>query len=591
MLVKIPDCGQGLNRDLLPSELPHGMWNDCSNARFRNGFAEKRKGITAAFTTPTVTPYFLTTYATPAKRFTVHCGTGKVFVDDGTTPTEITRYTEGAAIATITRVGTTATLTTSTAHGRSTGHIVTVYGALPAAYNVTGAITVTSPTVFTYTMLSDPGASASPVGQYSYNVQSDYTGAADDRWTGGSFNGVLVLNNGVDAPQYWAGDTTVRLRRFPGWPSGQKCDSLVIFNEYLFALAPTISSVKYPHNFLWSESAEAGAMPDEWTAASTNDAGDSVKASETGGFIIDGKPWGDTLFIGKQDALFGVQYIGGNSVFRVFRTPSDDGVMSRGCMVNTPVGQVILTPGDVKIHNGGESKSIIEGSNRRWLFENMDSTYAGRSFLVTNPQKKEVWVCFPTIDQTSCNRVLPWNWESGKWGDFAIANLTYGTVGLIPAGVVSSIIDSDTDIIDTDTSTIDGNEYSQNESRLILAVSTPRIGLADTGSTDFGSAFTFMLKRIGMSFDDSDTMKVLSASRPQFKAAAGTVLSVYHGSAKTADAEPTWASAATYTVGTSNWANSFATSGRYLAVKITSVDYPEIALRSMDLDFTKAGRF
>lgn len=590
MLFKLSNAGGGLNRDQLASELAPGIWSDCTNVRFRNGFAEKRKGITAGFTTPTVTPYFLTTYATPAKRFTVHCGTGKVFVDDGTTQTEITRYTEGAAIASITRVGTTATLTTSTNHGLSTGNNVTIYGALPAAYNVTGNITVTSPTVFTYTMLSDPGASAAPVGQYSYNVQSNYTGAVDDRWTGGSFNGVLVLTNGVDAPQYWAGDTSLRLRRFPGWPIGQKCDSLVIFNEYLFALAPTISSVKYPHNFLWSESAEAGEMPDEWTAASTNDAGDSVKASETGGFIVDGKPWGNTLFIGKQDAMFGVQYIGGNDVFRVFRTPSDTGVLARGCMVNTPVGQVVLSPGDVTLHSGGESKSIINGSNRQWMFGMMDSTYASRSFLAVNPQKNEVWVCFPTTDQTSCGRVLAWNWESGAWGDFTVQNLTYGTTGLIPAAVFSGIIDDDTDIIDTDVSTIDGDEYSPNEARLILSFTTPVIGLADTGATDFGTAVPFMLERIGMSFDDSDSMKVLSASRWHFKG-AGAVLSIYHGSAMTADATPTYASPATYTVGTSNWANKFATAGRYLAVKITSSDYPIVSLRSGDLDFTKAGRF
>src|SRR5574343_398797 len=30
-----------------------------------------------------------------------------------------------------------------------------------------------------------------------------FTGAVDDRWTGGGASGVLVVNNGVDKPQYW----------------------------------------------------------------------------------------------------------------------------------------------------------------------------------------------------------------------------------------------------------------------------------------------------------------------------------------------------------------------------------------------------
>lgn len=63
-------------------------------------------------------------------------------------------------IATITRVGTTATLTTSSAHGLSSGNTVYITQASPSQYNGTFTITVTGATTFTYTMTSDPGASA-----------------------------------------------------------------------------------------------------------------------------------------------------------------------------------------------------------------------------------------------------------------------------------------------------------------------------------------------------------------------------------------------------------------------------------------------
>ena len=77
------------------------------------------------------------------------------------------KYTDGTGltIASITRVGTLATLTTTAPHGLATGQTVTVAGATPSQYNVTAAtITVTGATTFTYVMASDPGASASPVG-------------------------------------------------------------------------------------------------------------------------------------------------------------------------------------------------------------------------------------------------------------------------------------------------------------------------------------------------------------------------------------------------------------------------------------------
>lgn len=53
-------------------------------------------------------------------------------------------------ISTITRSGTTATATTPTAHGLSTGTEVFVFGATQAAYNGAKTITVTSATQFTY---------------------------------------------------------------------------------------------------------------------------------------------------------------------------------------------------------------------------------------------------------------------------------------------------------------------------------------------------------------------------------------------------------------------------------------------------------
>jgi hypothetical protein len=84
---------------------------------------------------------------------------------------------------------------------------------------------------------------------------------------------------------------------------------------------------------------------------------------------------------------------------------------------------------------------------------------------------------------------------------------------------------------------------------------------------------------------------VLSASRPQFKGSAGAVVSVYHGSSMTADGNPTYASAATHTQGVTNWTNRFARAGRYMAWKCISTDYPLLALRSIDLDFTTQGRF
>jgi len=104
----------------------------------------------------------------------------------------------GQTISTITNSTTTATLTTAANHNLSTGTFVTVSGATPSAYNGTFSITVTGDTTFTYTMLTNPAASASVVGSYLVGSWGQIGGGA----TGNGGNQVFVLNDQTVTSSY-----------------------------------------------------------------------------------------------------------------------------------------------------------------------------------------------------------------------------------------------------------------------------------------------------------------------------------------------------------------------------------------------------
>jgi hypothetical protein len=78
----------------------------------------------------------------------------------------LTTSTGVKTIGSITYAGTTATLTTTTAHGLTTGAYVSITGTTPAAYSGVYKITVTSTTVFTYSPISTPSGNATVVGTY-----------------------------------------------------------------------------------------------------------------------------------------------------------------------------------------------------------------------------------------------------------------------------------------------------------------------------------------------------------------------------------------------------------------------------------------
>ena len=104
----------------------------------------------------------------------------------------------GQTISTITNSTTTATLTTAANHNLTTGAFVTVSGATPSAYNGTFSITVTGDTTFTYTMLTDPAASASTVGSYKVGVWGQIGGGA----TGNGGDQVFVENSQTVTASY-----------------------------------------------------------------------------------------------------------------------------------------------------------------------------------------------------------------------------------------------------------------------------------------------------------------------------------------------------------------------------------------------------
>ena len=110
--------------------------------------------------------------------------------------------TAGQSISSITRSGTTATVTTGSGHNLSVYDWVDFTGQAPSAYQGEfQVVTVPSSTTFTYTLPYDPGASASPAGTY---VEVTYSGTLDP---------MLIRFANVDAtigpePEEWKPELT-----------------------------------------------------------------------------------------------------------------------------------------------------------------------------------------------------------------------------------------------------------------------------------------------------------------------------------------------------------------------------------------------
>jgi len=416
-----------------------------------------------------------------------------------------------------------------------------------------------------------------------------YTGGIDDRWTGGTVGGVLVLNNKADQPQFWGGNVANKLAPLTGWNTAWRAASVRPFKQYLVALDVTKTATRYPHMVKWSHAADPGTIPVSWDETDpTKDAGEQDLA-ETPDLLVDQLPLGDINVVYKERSMYLMQYIGQPYIWRFARLPGDVGMLARGCAVETPAGHVVLCAGDVIVHNGQGPKSILTARMRRWLFNKLDSTYFARSFVVANPKRAEVWICFPTAGSTSCNLALVWNWADDALGVRELRNATCGAVGQINYTAASTWA-ADAEAWSVDASTWDTDEYSAAEARLLLGEAAPSISMADTGANFNGATVTASLERIGLALDAPDIIKTVRSVVPRIEAPAGTVLSIEVGGAMDAETLPVWSPAVPYIVGTTRKADAFAT-GRFLSVRITGTGAQAWRMKSYDLDVISRGRF
>ena len=414
-----------------------------------------------------------------------------------------------------------------------------------------------------------------------------FTGSADARWTGGGFNGVLVVNNGVDVPHYWGG--TGLIAPLPAWTGTWRCQAITSFKNYLVALDITKGASRYGSMVKWSKSADPGTLPTSWDEANPAfDAGE-IDLAETPDLLVDALPLGDVLVIYKERSMYSMQPSGDNFIFRFQRLPGEFGMLTRGCGAITPVGHVVLTAGDVILHSGGEPKSIITGKVRDWLFLQIDQTNWRRCFVVANPNVSEVWICYPEAGQSACTKALTWNWESDTFGSRDLPNVTDAAFGGMVSGAETWATDGAS--WESDSTAWGQVAFAATKSTLMLSSTDPAIYAAEQTNAFSGAAIEATLERKHIALGgDTDTVKLVRGVRPRIDGAAGSVVNIQIGATMDAETEPVYSAAVPYTIGSTLQADTFA-AGRFHSIRISSSSLSPWRIKSLDVDYAVQGRY
>tara|TARA_R110002153_G_scaffold260968_1_gene421202 strand:- start:248 stop:1807 length:1560 start_codon:yes stop_codon:yes gene_type:complete len=420
-------------------------------------------------------------------------------------------------------------------------------------------------------------------------VDVPYTGTFVDGWTGDVFNGVAVMNNTTDAPQYY--DTvTGKMKELTGWPTDYSAAVVRPFKNYLIALNITDDSGEnIPSLVRWSNGAPVGSVPADWDSVNPASQAGENSLADSGGVIIDGRALSNTFMIYKSDSVWGMQFIGGSFTFSFRKIFSDQGALSSDCITEFEGKHFVVAPSDVYVHDGTSKNSIITNKIKKELFSRINESFVNRVKCVADTPNKEVWIYYPSTDSASglCDKALVWNWETNDWSPRDLENIAHIAVGDINPVESDTWDGSPAGSWNDDTSAWGEGSYNPSQTELLLSNYTDsKFFQANLSTTLDGLAYSSFVERTGLDFQDDLNYKYVNSITPHLLG-EGTV-NITVGSEDRQGQGILWSQPVVFEID-ADYKADFRVSGRYISIRIESNTSTSWSLTGYTVEYKEVG--
>jgi hypothetical protein len=431
----------------------------------------------------------------------------------------------------------------------------------------------------------------------------DYNGGTSPDWNGCVLGAIPVINNGIDNPQQW-NFVNERFEDLSNWPASTTAKVIRGFKNFLFALYTTEATVPYPTKLRWSTAAEPGAVPSSWDESDPTKLAGTINISDTAGDLVDCMSMGDVLVVYKTDSTWIMQLVGGQFIYKTTKTLQRHGMLAQGCAVEIDRKHIMLTRGDVIIHDGHQLDSIINQRNRRELFNTIDNEYAYKARVLPNFRQSEVWVCIPTGGSIGrLTTAFVFNYRENLWTRRDLDSITDGASGL-SVGEDDYTFDGDTPGSFDEAIGAFGitGSYKASE-RLLLAKpdATAAILLTDSGYQFSGTNYNASVERTSVPLArvdregnpvlDPGNVKFLRALHPRMSTTSGTAtVQIQIGRQMTLDESVSWSAPFSFVVGTDTKIDC-TISARYFSYRVYSQANHQWELMGMDFELEQIGSY
>ena len=442
-----------------------------------------------------------------------------------------------------------------------------------------------------------PGDTNVAVIDANTGVHTDITGAAvfdtallTNPWTGGLIQDVPFLNSPDNVPQFWDQDILNPIQPLPGWPAGDITRAIRPFQTFLIAMDITVGSERFSDLVRWSAQAPPNNVPPTWVPDPTNSAGE-LSLGFLPGPVIDGAELRNNFYLYKRHSVWRMQLIGGTFVFQQQPVFSTFGALSRNCIVELIGKHLVITDGDVVLHDGTIAKSIVNRRIRNAIFREISGEFFENSFAALNRQRNEVWVCVPTSEEFPTVAAV-WDIDEDTWGLRDIPLVPIMASGLAQQELPEGTWDTRLSTWDTDLTRWSDKGISPIANSLLMTDRTNSKFqvISALFPDEDGRPIQAIIQRTMLDFDTPASNKWVSRLWPNIDAPSGTVITIRAGGVQATSDPINWGPRQPFTVGTDEFVNLSA-QGKYLSFEFASVTLQTWRMAQFEVEFTVTGRF
>ncbi len=189
--------------------------------------------------------------------------------------------------------------------------------------------------------------------------------------------------------------------------------------NHLYAREWTVSS-RTDKNFRRREWLCAASA--SWDANDQTTLAFSAELPDIKGTLLDGLALRDDFYVYSTAEVWRVSPIGGRLLYQIKKVFSDRGILDIGLVTEVNGTHFVVGENDIYMHDGTSVRSIVDGTNRDAIFNNMQKDQKKRFWLHHDTIRDEVMFAYITDEAEAGfrgtefpNRYAAYDLENGTW--------------------------------------------------------------------------------------------------------------------------------------------------------------------------------